>query len=76
MNLETEKIELARKVLETEDASLLLQIRHLFEDQDELAYDKLPDHVKEGISRSEKQIENGEVHSYQDVKKHIFQLLK
>ena len=69
MNLETEKIELAKLVLETEDANLLLQIRYLFEDQDELTWDKLPEHVKEGIKRAEQDIENGRVHTHEEVMK-------
>ena len=76
MNLEVEKIELAKRVLETQDANLLMQIRSLFEDYEELTWDKLPDHVKEGIRKAEQQIENGEVHTYNDVKEHIAKLLK
>jgi hypothetical protein len=76
MNLEAEKIELARRVLETEDANLLSQIRFLFDDQDQLTWDKLPDHVKKGITEAKKQEENGEGLSYSDVKKHISKLLK
>ena len=76
MNLETQKIELAKMVLETEDLGLLLQIRDLFEDQEELTWDKLPEHVKEGIKRAEKEIENGQVHTYEEIKKHISTLLK
>ena len=69
MNLEAEKIELAKLVLETQDANLLLQIRGLFEDQDELTWDKLPEHVKDGIKRAEIDIENGQVHTHEEVMK-------
>ncbi|HEX9152008.1 MAG TPA: hypothetical protein VF842_07985 [Flavobacterium sp.] len=76
MNREAEKIELARRVLETEDANLLSQIRFLFDEQDELTWDKLPDHVKEGIRKAKNQEVNGEGHSYEDIKKHISKLLR
>lgn len=69
MNLEAEKIELAKRVLETEDANLLLQIRYLFEDQDELTWDKLPEHVKEGIERAEIDIDNGRVQTHEEAMK-------
>ena len=69
MNLEAEKIELARRVLETEDANLLSQIRFLFEDQEQLTWDKLPDHIKEGIRKAELDIENGSVHTHEEVMK-------
>lgn len=71
MNLEAEKIELAKRVLETQDANLLMQIRSLFEDYEELTWDKLPDHVKEGIKRGEADIEHGRIHTHEEVmKKH------
>jgi hypothetical protein len=76
MNLETQKIELAKMVLDTEDLSLLQQIKELFEEHEELTWDKLPEHVKEGIKRAEKEIENGQVHTYEEMKTHISKLLK
>ena len=76
MNLEAQKIELAKMVLGTEDLGILLQIRDLFEEQEELTWDKLPEHVKEGIKRAEKEIENRQVHSYEEMKTHISKLLK
>ena len=69
MNLEAQKIELAKMVIETEDLGILLQIRNLFEEQEELTWDNLPDHVKEGIKRAEKEIENGQVHTHEEVMK-------
>ena len=56
-------------MLETKDANLLLQIRYLFEDQDELTRDKVPDHVKDGIERAESDIENGRVRTHEEVMK-------
>ena len=67
MNLEAEKIELAKRVLETEDANLLLQIRFLFEDQDEFTWDKLPEHVKDGIDRAGADIQHGRVKNHEEV---------
>ena len=47
MDLQTEKIELAKRLLETDDESVLRQIKKVFESHDKDFWSDLPNHVKE-----------------------------
>jgi len=46
MDLQTEKIELAKRLLETDDESVLLQIKEVFDSYDNDFWNELPEHVK------------------------------
>jgi len=59
MNLQAEKIELAKRLLETEDESVLLQIKEVFESHDKDFWNDLPEHVKAGIERGRQQAAEG-----------------
>ncbi|QKJ30158.1 hypothetical protein HQ865_10425 [Mucilaginibacter mali] len=68
MNLQAEKIELAKMLLETDDRSLLKDIRTLFTRKEETLI-ATPQHVIDGIKKSQEQFKNGQYSSYEDVKK-------
>ena len=61
MDLQTEKIELAKRLLETEDVSVLLQIKEVFESNDKDFWNDFPEHVKVGIERGRKQAAEGKL---------------
>ena len=61
MDLQTEKIELAKRLLETEDVSVLLQIKEVFESNDKDFWNDFPEHVKAGIERGRKQAAEGKL---------------
>lgn len=59
MDLQTEKIELVRRLLDTEDEVLIQEVKAVFESHENDFWEELPLHVKEGIERSRKQAEQG-----------------
>lgn len=76
MDLQAEKIELAKLILSTNDTGLINQIKSLFKDKEEDWWDELPAHVKQGINDSLEQANRGEFISYDEVKKELSALLK
>jgi predicted transcriptional regulator len=76
MDIQTEKIELAKMILSTNDLGLISQIKSLFKSKEENWWDELPANVKQGISESLKQADRGEFISYDEVKKEVSALLK
>jgi len=69
MNVQTEKIALAKRLLETEDEAVLLQIKEIFESSEKDFWNTLPAHVKEGIERAKKQIALGKITTNNEVMK-------
>ncbi|WCT12745.1 hypothetical protein [Mucilaginibacter jinjuensis] len=67
MDVQTEKIELAKRLLETDDEELLQQIKVVFENHH--VEENLPEHVKEGIQRSLKQASDGLLTPHDEVMK-------
>jgi len=69
MDLQAEKIELVKMLLDTDDKSLLKDIRSLFtlKKQD----DTPPQFVIDGIRKSQEQFKNGQWISYEEVKKQL-----
>jgi uncharacterized protein with von Willebrand factor type A (vWA) domain len=67
MDVQTEKIELAKRLLETDDEELLQQIKVVFENHH--VEENLPEHVKDGIQRSLKQASEGLLTSNDEVMK-------
>jgi hypothetical protein len=59
MNLLADKIELAKLLLETEDKSLIREIKVLFKKREIEFWDELPSFVKEEIKKSKEQTVNG-----------------
>jgi len=67
MNVQTEKIELAKKLLETDDESLIQEVKAIFESHEKDFWHDLPAHVKEGIERSQQQAAQGVVSPHDEV---------
>lgn len=65
MDVQTEKIELAKKLLETDDEELLQQLKIVFENHS--VSDELPLAVKEGINRSLAQAREGRLTAHDEV---------
>ena len=75
MDLQTQKIELAKMLLETEDTSLLEEIKALFIKHEKDFWEELPVHVKEGIKKSQQQANEGLLTSHDEVIKKYAQYL-
>lgn len=64
MDLQSEKIELVKLLLETESREVLDEIKAIFKKQGNDFYDDLPQHVKEDIEAGLKDIEEGRVYDH------------
>ncbi len=76
MDIQAEKIELAKLILSTNDTGLLSTIKSLFKNTEDNWLDDLPQYVQEGVARSIEQADRGEFISYDDVQKEVSVLLK
>ncbi len=75
MDIQAEKIELAKLILNTEDLGLIKKVRALFKNQSKNWLDQLPAHVQQGINESIEQANRGEFIPYDQVKKEVSSLL-
>ncbi len=71
MNLQAEKIELAKLILDTEDKSLIGEIKKLFKSRERDFWEDLPEYVKTGIRKSQEQLRRGEGIPYEDAMKRL-----
>ena len=71
MDIQATKIELAQLLLNTDDVSVLNKIKSIFKTEKKDWFDDLNDFQKEQIEIGEREIANGEVVSWDDVKKQI-----
>ncbi|MEX8549204.1 MAG: hypothetical protein V5804_16510 [Mucilaginibacter sp.] len=71
MNIEAEKIELLKLILETEDEAIIQQLKVVFKKKETDFWDELPDHVKERINRGLEDVAAGRVRSHEDVMQEI-----
>jgi hypothetical protein len=71
MNLQAEKIELAKMLLDTEDKKLIQQIRDLFKSKSKDFWEELPAHVKQGVERSRKQAAEGQLIPFEQILKEL-----
>ncbi|MGQ7853538.1 hypothetical protein ACUN24_04760 [Pedobacter sp. WC2501] len=69
MSIEELKIEIAKKVLETDDEDLLSEIEMLLNYNEKVVLEELPKHVQEGIKRGLKQAEEGKLTPHDEVMK-------
>ena len=69
MDLQNEKIILAKRLLETDDEAVLLQIKEVFDNNEKDFWNDLPEHVKEGIERGRKQAAEGKLTPHDEVMK-------
>lgn len=65
------KIELAKRILETESADLLEKLLQVFKNEDKDFADLLSDQEKKEIEISRRQIDNGETESWESIKKRL-----
>jgi hypothetical protein len=76
MDIQAEKIELAKLILSTNDTGLISKIKPLFKNKEDNWLAELPKYVQEEIATSIEQANRGEFVTYDDVKKEISALLK
>lgn len=76
MDIQAEKIELAKLILSTNDTGLINKIKSLFKAKEDDWLDELPLSVRQGINESIEQANRGEFISYDEVKKEVSALLK
>jgi len=69
MDIQAEKIELVKRLLDTDDESVLQEVKNIFESHEKDFWNDLPEHVKKGIERSKKQADAGLLTSHEDVMK-------
>jgi hypothetical protein len=67
MNIQTEKLIVIEKLLQTQEESIIDQIKAILEDDGKDHWDELPDYVKQSIERSDEQIKRGEIKPHQEV---------
>ena len=67
MNIQTEKIELVKRLLDTDDESVIQQVKEVFETHEKDFWNDLPEQVKAGIERSRKQAEAGLLTPHEEV---------
>ncbi|HQB78045.1 MAG TPA: hypothetical protein PLJ52_06835 [Tenuifilaceae bacterium] len=72
MNIQAEKLELVRMILDTDNPSILSSIKRIFESYKNIDFwDSLPESQKEEILRGIEEVENGETVDYEEfMKKH------
>jgi len=72
MNIQAEKLEIMKMILETENQSILESIKKLFTKSTSMDFwDTLPQEQKDDILQGINEIEDGEVVDYEDIiKKH------
>jgi len=71
MSIEELKIEIAKKVFETDDENLLSELEMLLNHSEKVVLEELPKHVQEGIKRGLKQAEEGKLIPYDEVKRRL-----
>ncbi|WGK95495.1 MULTISPECIES: hypothetical protein [Flavobacterium] len=69
MDIQLEKIELMKKLLETNDESVIESIKNIFSTSKKDWWEELTEEQKFEIEEGEKQIERGEFVLYEDIMK-------
>ncbi len=69
MSIEELKIEIAKKVFETDDENLLSELDMLLNYNEKVVLDELPIHVQEGIKRGLQQVKEGKLTPHDEVMK-------
>lgn len=72
MNIQTEKLEILKLILETENPSILESIKNMFKKESKKDFwETLPQYQKDDILQGIQEIENGDIVDYEDfMKKH------
>ncbi len=71
MNIEAEKIELLKLILETEDEAVIQEIKGVFKRNEPDFWDDLPNQVKESINRGLEDVEHNCIHKHEQVMQEI-----
>lgn len=71
MNLQAEKIELMKLILDTEDKTLIGEIKNLFKSQEKDFWETLPEHVQAGIRKSQEELRSGKGIPFEDIEKEL-----
>lgn len=69
MDIQLEKLELIKKLVETEDPAIIDSIKKIFSKKKKDWWDDLTDEQKENVAQSELEFERGEFTSFEDVMK-------
>jgi hypothetical protein len=70
MNIQAEKIEIMKMILDTDNPSILESVKNIFKKSTTVDFwDTLPQEQKEDILQGIKDIENGEIIDYEDFMK-------
>jgi hypothetical protein len=67
MNIQTEKLLVIEELLQTQEESVIDQIKAILEDDGKDHWEELPDYVKKSIERSDDQIKKGEIKPHKEV---------
>ncbi len=71
MDIRLEKLELMKMLMETENLLVATYIRNIFVNEKKDWWDELPNYAKEGIEEGERDIAEGRVHSYEEIKQYF-----
>ena len=71
MNIEAEKIELLKLILETESEAVIQEIKGVFKRQETDFWNELPDSVKESINRGLADVEANRVYDHESTMQEI-----
>jgi len=69
MNLVTAKVDLVKRILETEDKELIHYLQAIFDSQPENWFVELPDAIQASVDRGLKQSQRGEGRTHSEVMK-------
>lgn len=71
MDIRLEKLELMKMLRETENLLVATYIKYIFVNEKKDWWDELPNYAKEGIEEGERDIAEGRVHSYEEIKQYF-----
>ncbi|EMY3584771.1 hypothetical protein [Flavobacterium psychrophilum] len=69
MNIQLEKLEIIKMLVETNDSSIIESIKKIFKSEKKDSWEELSDEQKIEIEEGERQIEKGEFFYYEDIMK-------
>ncbi|ENI5461598.1 hypothetical protein [Flavobacterium psychrophilum] len=69
MNIQLEKLEIIKMLVETNDSSIIESIKKIFKSEKKDSWEELSDERKIEIEEGERQIEKGEFFHYEDIMK-------
>jgi hypothetical protein len=76
MNIAATKLELAKRLLNTEDKDIINYIKAIFETREENWWETLPDSVKHSIEKSLEEVRKGQTIPHAEVRKKYEKWLK